>query len=81
MADPQRYRTEEEVRIWRARDPIRSFRELLQEAHLATDADFQQQEQRVAQVVAEAVAFAEQSPPPTHDDLYRHVYTSDEGGS
>jgi len=79
MSDPQRYRTEEEVKVWRARDPIPAFRELLKKAGLATDADFERQQQEVARVVAEAVDFAEHSPAPGLDTLYQHVLVEDKG--
>ncbi len=81
MADPLRYRTREEVQRWMQRDPIRSLREKLLESRLATEADLERIENDVERVVAEAVEFAERSPEPALEDLYKYVYSSGEGGA
>jgi TPP-dependent pyruvate/acetoin dehydrogenase alpha subunit len=57
LADPELYRSKEEVEQWKARDPITAFRALLQERGLLTDQ--QDLEASVQQEIEEAVAFAE----------------------
>ena len=80
MADPGRYRTEEEVRQWMARDPIQTFRRQLEENDLLSASEAQEIEHRVEQIVDEAVRFAEESPAPDPKDLYKYLYCSWEWG-
>lgn len=61
--DPATYRPREEVERWLRRDPVLRMRAALDEAGLATDADGA--EAAVEAELAEAVAFAEASPPAT----------------
>jgi pyruvate dehydrogenase E1 component alpha subunit len=78
MADPGRYRTEEEVRAWLARDPIAAFKAKLADANLLTDDEYEAMHQRVAAIVQQAVDFAEASPFPDTSTLYEYVYASPE---
>jgi pyruvate dehydrogenase E1 component alpha subunit len=74
MADPEEYRSKEEVAGWRERDPIPAFGDLLErEGILDGDALAQIDVQAQAQV-DEAVAFAEASPFPSPESLYDDVY-------
>ena len=78
MADPQVYRTKEEVEEWRKRDAIEGFRHRLREAGLASDQDFDEHERDVERIVQEAVDFADASPEPEPErDLLNNVYTGD----
>lgn len=78
MADPGRYRSEEEVRAWLARDPIPAFRSQLTNAGLLTDQEYEAIVQRVRTIVEEAVEFAENSPFPDPSTLYDYLYASPE---
>ena len=62
------YRTEEEVELWRARDPIPTFAKRIQDAGQASLADLDRIEFEIAAEVAEAVSFAEKSPYPDPND-------------
>jgi pyruvate dehydrogenase E1 component alpha subunit len=74
MADPESYRSKEEVAQWRERDPIPAFGELLErEGVLDADGRAEIDAQACARVDA-AVAFAEVSPAPTPESLYDDVY-------
>jgi pyruvate dehydrogenase E1 component alpha subunit len=77
MADPEQYRSKEEVAQWRARDPIPAFGDLLV-AHGVIDEAARQQidAQAIARVDA-AVEFAEASPFPPAESLYDDVYVLD----
>ncbi|HVA23178.1 MAG TPA: pyruvate dehydrogenase (acetyl-transferring) E1 component subunit alpha [Chloroflexota bacterium] len=78
MADPQVYRSKEEVEEWRKRDAIESFRHRLREAGLAGDEDFDAHEKDVERIVQEAVDFADASPEPEPEqDLLQNVYVGD----
>ena len=77
MADPEQYRTKEEVAEWRKRDPIPAFAALL-EREGALDADAREQIERDAvRRVDEAIEFAERSPFPEPKALYEDVYVLD----
>jgi pyruvate dehydrogenase E1 component alpha subunit len=74
MADPEEYRTKEEVEHWRERDPIPAFGEQLERAG-AIDAAAREHIDAVARErVDAAVAFAEASPFPSPESLYDDVY-------
>jgi len=74
MADPEEYRTKEEVARWRERDPVVSFGErLVAEGILDEDARRSIDEAAMTSVDA-AVAFADASPFPAPDSLYDDVY-------
>jgi pyruvate dehydrogenase E1 component alpha subunit len=74
MADPEEYRTKEQVEEWRRRDPIVLFTErLVREGVLSEDDATELDAQAVARV-DEAVAFADASPHPPPESLYDDVY-------
>ncbi len=74
MADPEQYRTKEEVARWRERDPIPAFAQrLISEGVIEESERRLIDEQALAQVDA-AVAFAEASPFPAPESLYDDVY-------
>ena len=73
-ADPEVYRTKEEVQQWRERDPIQAYARRLEKAgHLDKDA-FEELDRRAIELVDEAVAFADESPAPALESLYENVY-------
>ncbi len=77
MADPEQYRTKEEVAHWRERDPIPAFGELLEREGAIEPAERERlDEQAIARVDA-AVEFAEASPYPAPETLYDDVYVLD----
>ena len=79
MADPARYRTEEEVRQWRERDPIGNFQHRLLAAGVLREDEVGQIEERVNHEVEEAVEFAENSPDPDPaTELYKYMYAEGE---
>jgi pyruvate dehydrogenase E1 component alpha subunit len=73
-ADPEVYRTKEEVQQWRERDPIRLYFERLREADMIDEEELERRDRRTIEIVDEAVAFAEQSPEPALESLYDNVY-------
>jgi pyruvate dehydrogenase E1 component alpha subunit len=75
MADPDLYRTKEEIERWKLRDPIALFEERLRAADLLTDADLAALESEIAAELDEAVAIAEAGPLEPIEDLTRDVYT------
>jgi pyruvate dehydrogenase E1 component alpha subunit len=74
MADPEQYRTKEEVAQWRERDPIPLFGDLLQREGVLDASARETIEREAAERVERAVEFAESSPFPTPESLYEDVY-------
>jgi len=72
MADPEEYRSKEEVEEWRKRDPIETFSKRLIDEGLIESAD--ELDEEVTAVVDEAVEFAENSPFPDLASLYDDIY-------
>jgi len=75
MADPEMYRSKEEVEEWRKRDPITQFRDKLMEQGVLTKEQNQGIEQEVTAEIDEAVRFAEESPEPPPEALYQDLYS------
>jgi pyruvate dehydrogenase E1 component alpha subunit len=78
MADPEDYRTKEEVAEWRERDPIPAFGGLLEREGILTAEQREQIDRDAMERVEDAVAFAEASPFPGPEMLYEDVYVIDE---
>ncbi|HEX8074965.1 MAG TPA: pyruvate dehydrogenase (acetyl-transferring) E1 component subunit alpha [Thermoleophilaceae bacterium] len=74
MADPEEYRTKEEVEEWRGRDPILTFRQRLAEEDVLSEEDAEKLDEAAVERVDEAVEFADQSPFPDLDSLYDDIY-------
>jgi pyruvate dehydrogenase E1 component alpha subunit len=73
-ADPEVYRTKEEVEEWRKKDPITVFRDRLLAEGLISEDEVKRMRERVEQRVLDAVAFADASPEPPLESLYDHLY-------
>jgi pyruvate dehydrogenase E1 component subunit alpha len=73
-ADPEVYRTKEEVQQWRERDPIETFAKRLIEAEYIDKEGVEEGDRLALAEVDEAVAFAESSPDPPLESLYDNVY-------
>lgn len=74
ISDPGTYRSEQEKKIWRERDPIPNFAAWLLAQNHATGEEIARIGEEEKQVVAEAIRFAEESPEPAPDELWTDVY-------
>jgi len=70
-----KYRTDDEVEAWRARDPIFTFEARLIEMGTATRDDIDRVWAELRADIDTAIEFAENSPVPTPDQLLVDVYT------
>jgi len=77
MADPEQYRTKEEVARWRERDPLPAFAKRLIDAGVIDEAERERADERALARVDAAVEFAEASPFPAPESLYDDVYVLD----
>jgi pyruvate dehydrogenase E1 component alpha subunit len=71
MADPEEYRSSEQVEEWRRKDPITNFAERI-------DADLDELDKAVVERIDEAVHFADGSDFPDPESLYDHLYVLDD---
>jgi pyruvate dehydrogenase E1 component alpha subunit len=73
-ADPEVYRSKDEVAEWRKRDPINTFAERLKQEGMIDDAAIEELDRKAIELVDEAVEFADASPEPALESLYDNVY-------
>ncbi len=73
-SDRNLYRTKEEINQWKERDPIQRFQKLLLEADMITEDQVEEIDKKMAKVIDDAVAFAENSPEPNIEDVTEYVY-------
>jgi len=74
MGDPERYRKQEEVKKWQESDPIGIFNKYLLDNKISTRKGLDEIEARVEEEVNKAIEFAESSPEPTMEDLFKDIY-------
>jgi pyruvate dehydrogenase E1 component alpha subunit len=77
MADPEEYRTKEEVEEWRERDPIKTFADRVVAEGVLKKEDVERFDEEALAAVDEAVKFADESPFPDLDSLYDDIYVFD----
>jgi pyruvate dehydrogenase E1 component alpha subunit len=68
------YRDVAERVAWEAVDPLSLYGEFLARSSVVDEPQIQEMERAIAGEIADAFAFALDSPNPAEDDLYRHVY-------
>jgi pyruvate dehydrogenase E1 component subunit alpha len=74
MADPEEYRSKEDVEEWRKRDPVGVLGQRLVGEHLLAQEDLEKLDQKAMERVDAAVDFADKSPFPDLDSLYDDIY-------
>lgn len=81
MSDPVHghYRTKEEVEEAKKFDPIAVFSDILKQENMVNDEYLDKAELRIKGIVEKCVEFAENSPEPPLEDLWRDVYADSAG--
>ena len=74
MADPEEYRSKEQVAEWRKRDPIATFADRLEQEGVLEEGEGEKLDKRAVKTIDEAVAFADGSDFPPPESLYDHIY-------
>ena len=74
ISDPGTYRSEQEKKIWRERDPIPNFAHWLIEQGHASREKIDGLAAEARETVREAIRFAEESPEPEAEALWTDVY-------
>src|SRR5712692_5981703 len=73
------YRTNEELAMWKSRDPIPTFTTYLKGLRVLTDENLQEIDARVTKTIDDAVEFAISAPDPTPDEAVKELYTGEPG--
>ena len=76
-----KYRSDEEVAVWKLRDPIFTFEDRMIENGVATRANFDDIWAELRADIDTTIQFAEDSPYPTPDQITVNVYTSMTGAN
>jgi pyruvate dehydrogenase E1 component alpha subunit len=71
----EKYRTKEEVKRWRERDPIGLLEQKLLESEALDEEKLDEIRDEMKETINEVVAFAEESEQPPIEELYTDVYT------
>jgi dihydrolipoamide dehydrogenase len=74
VVDPDKYRSEEDKVKWRKGDPIVAFEHELEKSGLADEEYFKNVRVEVDNEVKDVIQFADESPDPKVDELYKFVY-------
>lgn len=74
MSDPAKYRTKEELEDYKQKDPIAQCLSTMMENGWIDEKGVEAMEKKVDGIVMESVKFAEESPFPEPDELYKDVY-------
>ncbi len=77
VVDPDKYRSDEEKQKWLKSDPVVLFEHQLEKANVASQEDFRRIREEIEGEVDEVVKFADESPNPPVDELYRFLYSED----
>ncbi len=73
-SDPRVYRTREEEKFWKERDPIKIFSNRMVEEGILTLAEIKLTEEEVIKSIEQAVDYAMKSPFPEPEELYTDLY-------
>jgi pyruvate dehydrogenase E1 component alpha subunit len=74
ISDPQKYRTKEEVEEYKGRDPLVQVAATILDRKFASKEELTAIDKRVADKVTASVKFAEESPWPEDDEVYKDIY-------
>lgn len=78
MSDPQKYRTKEEVREYQSKDPIEHCLSVIKENKYLKEEEVKEIQDWVKAEVEGAVKFADESPYPEPEELYKDVYKTED---
>ena len=77
VVDPDKYRSAEDKEKFRKADPIVAFEHELEKSGLADEEYFKKVRQEIDAEVQEVIRFADESPDPKPEDLYKYAYAGE----
>lgn len=78
MSDPAKYRTKDELEEYKEKDPINQVLKTIMDNKWATEEEIEAINEKVKAEVQESVQFAEDSPLPDDNELYKDIYVEDD---
>ncbi len=78
MSDPAKYRSKEEMEEYKLKDPLETTLETMKKEFGISDDEIGQINERVKSEVEESIQFADESPLPDDDELYKDVYAEND---
>ncbi|MCX6199456.1 MAG: thiamine pyrophosphate-dependent enzyme, partial [Bacteroidetes bacterium] len=78
MSDPQKYRTKEEVEAYKKLDPIETTLDVILKKKYATQKEVDEIIARIEKEIDDCVTFAENSPYPDDNELYKDIYVQED---
>lgn len=78
MSDPAKYRTKEEEAGYKEQDPIKHVLRIIEANGFASNEEIEAIDEKVKKEVDECVKFAEESPWPNDDELYKDIYVQED---
>ena len=80
MSDPVSgvYRTKEDVETAKLNDPIRIYANFLAEREILSQEELEKMDEEVKQISERAATFADGSPEPGPEELYRDIYAEED---
>ena len=78
MSDPAKYRTKEEMEEYKQKDPVETSLEKLKNDFGVSEEEIEAINERVKAEVEESVKFADESPLPDDDEMYKDIYAEDD---
>lgn len=78
MSDPAKYRTKEELEEYKEKDPINQVLRTIMSNQWATEEEIEAINEKIRNIVEESVQFAEESPYPNIDELYKDIYMQED---
>jgi pyruvate dehydrogenase E1 component alpha subunit len=77
ISDPGTYRSDQEKKLWKERDPILNFRGKLLGRGLVEEAELESIDYEEKELLEETIKFAEESPFPEPDELWTDIYVEE----
>ncbi len=74
MSDPAKYRTKEEVEVYKAKDPVEQVKTTILKQGIATQKEIDAIDSKIKEIVANSVKFAEDSKFPDPTEAFTDVY-------
>jgi len=74
MSDPAKYRTKDEVEEYKQQDPLEKVKQTILSNNYADESYFEALEAKMKKEIDEVVKFAEESPYPQPEEIFKDVY-------
>lgn len=78
MSDPAKYRSKDEVKSYKEKDPIEVLKKKILEEEIASEEEIQSINKKIKEEIDDCVTFAEKSDYPSIEEVYNNVYVQED---